>query len=234
MRTVLVVAAERRELDGIVARCRAPARLGWPLDFAAAGELNGQRLLLVANGPGPRLATQAVEVATAAGPVDVVVSAGLCGGLAPPLRCGDVVVASEVCAPETGQNYRAGLPETARPFRSGPVLSLDRVVSGVEEKRKLAAAGALAVEMESAGVAAGAAGNGLPFYCVRAVMDGAGEGLKLDFNSMRGRDGRFSRLRILRAALARPWVIVPELMRLRLASRIAARALGEFFADCRF
>jgi hypothetical protein len=66
------------------------------------------------------------------------------------------------------------------------------------------------------------------------VLDAAGEGFCLDFNRLRGPDGRFSRARICEAALRRPLQAMPELVRLERRGRSAARALGEFFADCRF
>jgi hypothetical protein len=88
--------------------------------------------------------------------------------------------------------------------------------------------------MESAAVAEAARERGVPFYCIRAVLEGAAEGFTLDFNGLRDREGRFSRPRIAAAALARPWVGVPELIRIERRVRLASRALGDFFAECRF
>jgi adenosylhomocysteine nucleosidase len=107
------------------------------------------------------------------------------------------------------------------------------VVATIEEKKRLRASGAV-VEMEAAGVAARAAKHGLPFFCIRAVLDGAEEGFAVDYEALKNKDGRFSRPRILRAALARPWALLPELIRLERHGRVAARALGDFVADCRF
>jgi 4-hydroxy-3-methylbut-2-en-1-yl diphosphate reductase len=86
--------------------------------------------------------------------LDGLVVAGVAGGLAPTLQAGDVVVASEVRGPDgawpspsapmlAAQLRRAGLP-----VHIGPVLSTDHLVAGQERKR-LAATGALAVDMES-------------------------------------------------------------------------------------
>jgi len=62
VRTVLLVAAEPGELRGILRRCTRVRRLDWPLVVRGSGELNGQRVLLVAHGPGgnwlPRPSTQ--------------------------------------------------------------------------------------------------------------------------------------------------------------------------------
>jgi hypothetical protein len=75
---------------------------------------------------------------------------------------------------------------------------------------------------------------GLPFYCIRAVLDRAEEEFSLDFNALRSADGRFSRFRILKAALARPLARLPELVRMERRGRLAARALGDFVAECVF
>ena len=58
-----MVAAEPRELRGILRRCRGVRKLKWPVWFARVGDLNANRLVMVANGPGPELAAQAAAVA---------------------------------------------------------------------------------------------------------------------------------------------------------------------------
>jgi hypothetical protein len=98
----------------------------------------------------------------------------------------------------------------------------------------LYAAGAVAVEMEAAAVAGRAKEWRMPFYCVRAVSDLALEGFALDLNEMRDEEGRFSRSRIVLRALTSPLRLFPELLRLNRNSGRAARALGDFFANCSF
>ena len=75
------------------------ARLDWPLDFARSARLNGKPILLVANGPGPKLAGQAVEVAAEHRKLEGLVSTGFCGALDPALRLSDIFVAAEVLIP---------------------------------------------------------------------------------------------------------------------------------------
>jgi adenosylhomocysteine nucleosidase len=231
VKTVLMVAAEERELRGVLRRARGVERLAWPVRFARSAELNGQRLLLVAHGPGP-LAGEAAAVALDRERAGAVVSAGYCGALDPRLRTGDVVVASRV--DNVNVSFDAALPHCERPCHSGVVVSIQRVAGSVEEKARLRETGALAVEMEAALVAAQAAKRGTPFFCIRAVMDEASQGFVLDYSRLRTADGRFSRARIALAALARPFTAAPELYRLERQGRIAARALGDFIADCRF
>jgi adenosylhomocysteine nucleosidase len=231
IRKLLLVASEPREFSGILRRATGVAGLQWPVWFARRAELNGVALLMVANGPGTRLAGDAVEFALYEARPDGVLSIGFCGAVDPALKPGDIVVAAEVA--DGAATWKTAPPAVpGRNFYSGRVVTLDRV-AGLEEKRALAGR-ALAVNMEDAAVAERAARLGVPFCSIRAVMDGAGQDFFLDFNKLRDSSGRFSRGLILKAALAQPRRALPELIRLERQGRIAARALGEFIADCRF
>ena len=199
------------------------------MDFARVGRLNGVPVALVANGPGPQLAGEAVDVAEQSERMDAFISTGFCGGLEPSLNACDIFVATEVAG--IGP---ALAPASPRPFKPGRLLSMDRVVSTAAEKSELGKAGASAVEMEAAAVAARAQRWNIPFYAVRVVTDTSAETFPLDFNQMRSPDGRFSRARILGAALRRPFAVFPELIKLNRTTKRAAQALGDFLADSRF
>ncbi len=204
-------------------------RPDWPVDFARVGQLNGAPVVLVANGPGPTLAGAAVDVVKERESMDGLISTGFCGGLEPSLSACDIFVATEVAG--TGP---ALAPISPRTFKTGKLLSMDRVVSTAAEKSALGKTGASAVEMEAAAVAARAQRWKIPFYAVRVVTDTSGETFPLEFNQMRGPDGRFSRVRILGAALRRPLAVFPELIQLNRTTKRAAQALGDFLADSRF
>jgi adenosylhomocysteine nucleosidase len=196
----LIVAAEDREFSGIRKRC-------------------GDRFELLANGPGPRLVTEALRERRN---VDGIVSTGFCGALDPALRVGDIIV--------SGEAVRSRLP-----FIQGEILSVDRVAATAAEKRELRErTGAVAVEMESAAAEAKAREWGVPFRCVKVVSDIATEDMPLDFNLYRDAAGRFSRTRIALAAIMRPFTAMPGLMQLDRNCRAAAEKLGEFLADCEF
>ena len=201
----LIVASEERELAGIAKR-----RLSRNSHAAE---------MLLASGPGPRLVNEALrEKRNVAG----IVSVGFCGALDPALEIGDILVAGE------------GV-ESARRFLRGEILSVDRVIVTAAEKRAVRAkTGAIAVEMESAAAEAKAREWGLPFRCIKAVSDTAGDDMPLDFNAYRDAQGRFRRPAIARAALRHPFTILPGLMRLEANCRKAAEKLGEFLGDCTF
>jgi adenosylhomocysteine nucleosidase len=229
---LLVVAAEPRELQGILRRCRGVRKLKWPVWFARVGDLNANRLVMVANGPGPKLAAQAAAVALQQWRPGAVVSTGYCGALDPGLAAGELFVAVRVEADDG--SFAAAVPAAGRRgWKSGTLASSDRVI-GIVEKRRLRETGASAVDMEAGALALAAKRAGLPFYCIRAVLDRAEEEFDLDFDALRDEDGRFSRLQIVRAALARPLTRFPELFRIARRARKASRALGEFFADSVF
>ena len=202
------------------------------VDWARTLRLGGHDILAVANGAGARRAASAVDAAAEAFHPDAAISTGFCGALDPRLRVADVVVGTSVTS--AGRTYRALPVSSAAAHHTGVICSIDRVAQTAEEKRLLRAGGAIAVEMEAAGVAAWAETRGLPFYCVRAVTDLAGESMAIDFNTALRSDGHFDTMLILRATLRRPLARLPELCRLRQRSVRAALVLGEFFADCRF
>jgi nucleoside phosphorylase len=188
--------------------------------FASESTWRGDRWLMVANGPGSRLVDQVLDGKK---DVDGIISTGLCGALDPALRVGDIVVSGDM-----------PLATEVR-FVRGEVHSVDRVVATAREKRILRnRTGAIAVDMEAAAVENKAAEWQVPFVCIRAVSDTAGDTLPLDFNRYRNSRGDFSRTRITLAAVARPFTVLPQLMEFDRNCRRAADALGEFLADCRF
>ena len=224
------MAAERREFDGVVRKAERIMKLNWPLDFARMAWLKGEPIVLVANGPGPKLAGRATEIARKHQELKGLVSTGFCGALNPALQPCDIFVATEIM----GVAYALSVPRSSERVKSGKLLSIDRVVSNAAEKTDLHQTGPDAVEMEAAGVALKAAQWNLPFYCVRVVTDTSTENFPLDFNRMRDADGRFSRTRIMAAALRRPGSVLPELLKLNKRFRDASRALGDFLVDASF
>ena len=185
--------------------------------------------MLLANGVGWVRAKAGAEAGIGAFAPDAVVSTGFCGALSPSLEIAGLVAADRV--------IRSGTFYPARPLPGptpGAVQSISYVAQTAEQKRRLFADGAIAVEMEAAGVAEAASRISLPFFCIRAVTDLAQETMANDFNRALRADGHFDTMGILRVALLDPAVRLPELIRLRKRCTLAARALGDFFADSRF
>jgi 4-hydroxy-3-methylbut-2-enyl diphosphate reductase len=135
------------------------------------GGAGGTRVRVTGYG-GARARRQAAELAT--GEFGMLAVAGVGGGLAADMSPGDLVVATEVsdgtlttvcrAAPLlAGELRRAGLAA-----RTGPVVTVDHLVRGAERAR-LARDGALVADLESAPLAAAAAGR--PVAVIRAVSD---------------------------------------------------------------
>ena len=209
-------------------------KLDWPLDFARMAWLKGEPMVLVANGPGPKLAGRATEIARKHQELKGLVSTGFCGALNPALEPCDIFVAKEVLSRDRKGAVGQPLAYAHGSVRSGKLLSVDRVVSTAAEKVDLRQTGADAVEMEAAAVALKAAESNIPFYCIRVVTDTSAETFPLDFNRMRDADGRFSRTRIMAAALRRPGSVLPELLKLNKRCKDASQALGDFLVDASF
>ena len=215
------MAAERRELEGILSKFGRASKLEWTgAKFARAAEWNGDRWWMVASGPGPRLVEKTLaEKKNVYG----IINTGFCGALDPALRVSDIVASGEIAF------------TTPLPFVSGEIFSADRVAVTAAEKRELRnRTGAVAVDMETAAVKSKAAEWGVPFMCIRVVSDTAADDLPLDFNRFRNADGNFSRTRIALAAVARPFSAMPGLLEFDRNCRRASHALGDFLADCRF
>jgi len=216
-RTVLIVAAERREFSGFARRLECVRPLDWGIGYSAEGRRGDTRFLMAANGAGGALAVRAAERAVAHGRPDLLVSAGYCGALAPHLRVGDIVAC----------RHAGGEP--------GGILGVDHVVTTASEKYvAFERTSAAAVDMESHALARFAHEHDIPFRVIRAVSDEAQGDLGLDLNRARDREGRIRDLSVLQLALLRPWSGLPALIRLASNASIASQRLGDFLASTRF
>jgi adenosylhomocysteine nucleosidase len=171
----------------------APAAGGaWP-HFA------GGSLEIVAVGIGAsQLQTRGSALATPT----AVVSAGVCGALAPELAVGALVVPEAVLGPDGRRRATASL---GGPRRHGTLLTTDHVLEDAAAKSRCwLQTGALAVDMESAAILDWAAARGLPGLVVRGVSDPAARGVPADLARVVQDDGRVRPMRAVTAMLARP------------------------------
>jgi 4-hydroxy-3-methylbut-2-en-1-yl diphosphate reductase len=133
----------------------------------------GDDVTLRRAGMGPKRARVAAAVATHIR-ADAIAVAGFCGALDPALRPGDLVVATELRGPEgtielpTATLLAGALRRRGLTVHEGPLASTPKLVRGAQ-RATLRAGGAIAVDMESAWLAAAAAGR--PLAVVRAVVD---------------------------------------------------------------
>jgi len=186
-------------------------------------------LELVCVGPGARYLDARVGGLPAPA---LVVSAGVCGALAPHLRAGALIVPEAVVDAGGARLATAEVPGLPR---SGTLLGVTAVVATPDAKTRLwLATGALACDMESAAILAWAATRGVPAAVVRGVSDAASRGVPPDLAALVEPDGRVRTARAVRAALARPRALADALA-LRggtsAALRSVARALARIARD---
>ncbi|GAA2231121.1 lipoprotein [Streptomyces amakusaensis] len=177
-----------------------------PVPVPAPGPPAGS-VTVLRTGMGPRNAERAVRAALDQAPLRhaAVLAAGFCGGLAPGMRPGDLVVAAETrhgsaVVPCTDPGPLARAVAGAAPghrVHTGPLTGTDHVVRGPERAR-LRAAGAIAADMESAAVLLAAVRAGpRPVAAVRVIVD-APEHELVRIGTVRG---GISAFRVLRSVL---------------------------------
>ena len=140
--------------------------------------LRGSGLRVARRGIGPERARGAAEDLVAAG-CSALWSFGFAGGLDPRLRAGDLLLPTAVFDEDRRQwvvaaELRARVARQFPNAASGAMVSVRDVVTSSADKASLSARSrAIAVDMESAAIAAVAAAAGLPFAVLRAVSDPA-------------------------------------------------------------
>jgi len=153
---------------------------------------------------------------------DALVSFGIAGALEPTLKPGQIVLADNVIN-ETGKQFQTDeiwhrtLTETLAPhvkFTCGSITTMENAASTPTEKNSLfARTGALAVDMESSGVAAAAARHNIPFIAIRAIADPASRLLPRSALAGLAPDGTTRPLIVFLKLTLRPWEL-PGLIRL--------------------
>jgi nucleoside phosphorylase len=163
-----------------------------------------------------------------------VISAGLCGALAPTLAAGDVVVPDAVVGLD-GEVIRCARPDRwealvgSCPSPGGRLITTRHIVATPSAKASLfARTGAVAADMESSLIAAAAAAAALPTLVVRGVSDDARQELPRAIIDLVAPAGG---LRVGRAAalLVQPGALVRALGVHR-ATRRALRAVATVLA----
>ena len=167
---------------------------------------------------------------------EILVSIGLAGGLDPALRTGDLVVASTLVTPgeiayraDTAHEWRETLADAMRgELRCviAPIVGSDTAIVSAQAKADLfRATQAVAVDMESHGVARAAAEAGVPFIALRVVADEAHRAIPWSAMAGMAPDGSVRPAAVVLRLLLRLWE-VPALIRLARDSREAHAALG--------
>jgi adenosylhomocysteine nucleosidase len=152
-----------------------------------------------------------------------VVSAGVCGALAPELAIGALVVPEAVLGPDGRRWSTASL---GGPRRHGTLLTSAHVLEDAAAKSRCwLQTGALAVDMESAAILDWAAAHALPGLVIRGVSDPAARGVPADLARVVQDDGRVRPMRAVTAMLARPRALA-DAVALRAGTTAALRTVA--------
>ena len=101
----------------------------------------------------------------------VLISSGFAGGLDPLLQIGDVVVAANFSDASLLKKLPTALRASAH---FGILTTQSQLIETAAEKQRLSQeTGAIAVDMETAHIAAECAARGIPMLCIRAISDTA-------------------------------------------------------------
>ncbi|MGL4423123.1 MAG: hypothetical protein ACRCZF_20845 [Gemmataceae bacterium] len=156
--------------------------------------------LITHTGLGPVAARLRTQELLAAHTITKIIVAGVCGGLRPGLKIGDIIVPIEVlelntialsCAPILG------LPE-------GRMLTVaEMALAQVEKSHHRETTGADAIDMEAAAVAAVAIVAGIPVAVAKAVIDPAEATLPAEIRHFYI-DGEVKKFRLFWSLLKRP------------------------------
>jgi nucleoside phosphorylase len=156
------------------------------------------------------------------------VTIGFAGGLVDSLAVGDIVLPDHVQDQRTGERFDCnGGIWPVETGRRGGLLSATEVITSAAEKRSLAGKwGAVAVDMESAGVARAAAECGVAFSAIKSISDTSVKSISFDFARCRRDDNGLSFWKIIREGMRTPSTI-RDLWLLARDARVAARALAD-------
>jgi adenosylhomocysteine nucleosidase len=218
---------------GIVAALAAEARALGPA-VKRSGDVGclADGTLVAVSGMGYTAAGLAAGRLIEAG-ASALMSFGLAGGLDPALGAGSVVLPSEVIS-RAGARFVTSIAwreqlriaiAKHRPVAGGALLSsLDPIDAVADKAAAFRDTGAVAVDMESVGVAEVAQALGLPFVAVRVIVDTALDALPRAVVAA-SRAGQVSLRRLVGGLAVAPFELV-ALIRLARRYRAATRSLS--------
>jgi adenosylhomocysteine nucleosidase len=193
---------------------------------------DGVDVLAAVVGIGPAEATKATEYLLRTEPVDRVVMIGVAGALDPTLQVGDLVVPELVVDRATSKGHR---PEPVQPVEPhGKMLTSAKMQSDPADLSRHAADGVIALDMETAAVAAVSERHGVPWSVFRGISDRVQDGIVDESTlALTKPDGSPNLKEVVKMVATRP-SMVPKLIKLGRDSQKAVRASVEAGArECR-
>lgn len=242
---ILIFYAFAREAAAFKRRLESRTALGIDGLRGFRGRLGAVEIIGVATGLGIRRAAdtarRAMQAFASSNPspnssTSLVIATGLAGALSDELRPGDLVLADRLfldgedtesaqrtiaIPPADLARFRAALEADRLAFSTGSILTAARILKdGAAKRGARARTGAVAVDMESAAIAAEAHRLGLRFACVRAVLDTVDE--EIVGAELAGPDGEVRPLAAASFVLRNPAALVGIARMMRSLNRATA------------
>ena len=187
-----------------------------------AGAVGRVEVVAATTGIGTRAAARAAGRVLDSGPVDRLVVVGVAGGIGPSVGIGDLVVPALVIDLSTGAEHRPAPLGAAAP--RGTLATSDGLLTDPDEVARLERRGVVAIDMETAAIAAVCEERRCAWSVFRAISDRADDGsTDAAVFGLAGPDGGPNLPALARFLLTRPWR-VPQLARLARGLRLAANA----------
>jgi adenosylhomocysteine nucleosidase len=190
---ILIFVALRTELRPIYARLSDTRDLPDLNLNGCQGRIAGVPVTLVVTGMGMRRSRiSAARAMDSLSAIDLVISSGVAGGLRDDLTVGQIVLseclltcrdgdfqAEEIVDAPTDwtSRFASALEASGMPYAAGLTMTSRHPIVTTADKHRahLESGGAISVDMESAVIALEAERRGLPFACMRTILDTAGE-----------------------------------------------------------
>jgi nucleoside phosphorylase len=189
-----------------------------------AGSLGRLEIVAGTTGIGTERAARAAERVLAAAPVDHLVVVGVAGGIGASVAVGDLVVPERVVDLASGREHRPA-PLGASP-PAGALATADGL-RGPAEIARLGEQGFVAIDMETAAIAAVCERRGCPWSVFRGISDRADDGsTDAAIFALAGPDGSPDLAAVCRLLITRPGRI-PQLVRLGRGLSLATRAAAD-------
>lgn len=166
-------------------RNRTPLALNGLRGFRA--QIGGKQFAAICHGIGYQRAADTARRAFDLMPgAELVIGTGVVGALSSGLKAGDLVLSDRALTIDADGRVAEHLTALADPqvsaarrslavaglkYSTGAILTADSVLAVAGKRRAKESTGAIAVDMETAAIAAEANARGLPFLAIRAVLD---------------------------------------------------------------
>ena len=201
---IVIVSAIERELWPLIKNWQSTKAQHDSCEFTF---FESSYAIAVCGGIGPEAGRRAAEAAIARYSPELLISAGVAGGLTPDLRVGETIFPVTVIDARDSSRHETAIknaPIGSTPLAKTVLVSYPEIASA-EQKQKLGRAyGAHAVDMEGASIARAALKHNLPFVAIKSISDD----ISFELPEIQSfiQNGKFRTTRFALHIAVRPWL----------------------------